>query len=86
MGFYLNKHNYTDAVSLFLTTTFLIFKDRGGIKTARMFEVMCGKAAIDTEDMKNFEEHFASRKFSAAMKIVITYSQILSLMLTIVSH
>ena len=85
MGPSTDKHNLTNAVSPFEISTLLIFKDRGGIETGRMFDVICGKAVIDTEDVKYFEAHLAARKFSAAMKIIITYSQILSLMLTIVS-
>ena len=37
-----------------------MFKHSGGFQTARMFEVMCSKPAIDTVDMENFDEQFAA--------------------------
>ena len=64
---------------------FVIIMNSGGAEASRDFEIMCDKELLDDKDIENYKSKLASRKFGAALKIILTYSQILSLMLTLVS-
>ena len=47
---------------------------------------MCDKLQLEDADLEKYQDEFTQRKFSAAIKIITTYSQILSLMLSVVKN
>eukprot|EP01016_Furgasonia_blochmanni_P049294 TRINITY_DN7467_c0_g1_i4.p1 TRINITY_DN7467_c0_g1~~TRINITY_DN7467_c0_g1_i4.p1 ORF type:complete len:711 (+),score=34.65 TRINITY_DN7467_c0_g1_i4:97-2229(+) len=51
-------------------------------EASKSFTLMCDKKAFDEHDLPMYQEQLAKRKFSAAIKLFMTYSQMLALLLT----